>query len=193
MIKKALLAILVLSPFSNASANAIDFKISSETAEFTFLTEASTFGYGGADVGYGVFIDEDDDVLASGSILVSGSSSGDLKALQFGVGVKAYAGKINNPLSAQDDKGAAFALGAKVRYVFPGPSPMAAVLEGYVAPTVTSLGDFEGVSEVRAGIEFEVTPSARAYLGYMNVEVDTSATTSVELDDSVHIGVRFSY
>ena len=69
------------------------------------------------------------------------------------------------------------------------------MLEGFVAPAVTSLIDFEGVREVRFGLEMEVSPSARAYVGYHNLELDTAsvALPKIELDDLIQFGVRFYY
>lgn len=190
MIKKVLLVVLALFPFSNAVANGIDLRLSSDAAEFTLLTESSSFGYGGADVGIGVFFDDNDNVIVNGSIIVSGTGLGNLPGLNFGVGVKAYVGTLD----LIDETGGALAIGATGRYVFPGPTPMAVLVEAFVAPSVSSLADFEGVTEFRVGLEIEVTPSARAYIGYRDFEVDTDLISAgITLDDEIHFGVRFSY
>ncbi|MGD2055158.1 MAG: hypothetical protein PVG45_13740, partial [Gammaproteobacteria bacterium] len=78
MLRKALITLVALIPASNVSSAGLDLKLSSETAEVTFLTENATFGYGGADIGIGLFINENDDFLVNGSILVSGSGTGDV-------------------------------------------------------------------------------------------------------------------
>ena len=189
MLRNTFVLLVSLFGSSITYANGIDFRISSDTAELTFLSEASTFGYGGADVGVGVFINEIDDLMLGGSILVSGSSAGDVQALHFGVGVKAYFGSID----LSNETGGAFAIGVQGRYVFPGATPIAILVEAFVAPSVTSLIDFEGVTEYRLGAEFEVSPSARAYVGYHGYEVDTKQGSNHTLDDLVHVGVRFSY
>jgi len=189
MIKKVLLIVLVLSPFSNVAANGLDLRLSKDAAELTLLTDSSTFGYGGADVGVGVILDDNDNVIFNGSIIVSGSSVGEIKALHFGVGVKAYVGRID----VVNDTGGALSIGATGRYVFPGTTPLAILVEAFVAPSVSSLGDFDGVSEFRFGVEAEVTPSARAYIGYRNLDVDTNAGPEFEIDNAINFGVRFSY
>lgn len=191
MFNKAFLVLVFLFPLSVVNANGIDFRLSSDTAELTFLSEASTFGYGGADIGFGGIVDDNSNFLIHASILVSGSGAADIQALQFGVGVKAYAGSID--LGPTDETGGALAIGAKGRYVFPGPTPLAVLVEAYIAPSVASFGDFDGVTEVRAGLEMEVTPSARAYVGYRILDIDTNVISGIELDDSIHFGVRFSY
>jgi len=196
MLRKALIFILVMAPFSTASAAAIDFRLGSKMAELSYLSQDATFGYGGADTGLGVFWNDNDDLLATGTILVSGGSDGEVRGLHFGVGGKVYAGILDFPVDNQN--GAVLAIGGQVRYVFPAKMPLALMLEGFYAPDVTSASDFKGLSEVRLAIELEITPSARAYIGYRTLEVDLqnglgNNNGSHELDDKGHFGVRFAF
>ena len=197
MLRKVLLIISATLPFSNAFASGLDLRLSSETAELVYLTESATFGYGGADMGFGAFINEDDTLIGTGSILVSGSGDGDVRGLHFGVGAKAYVGIIDLPSPIDNQSGGSIAIGGQVRYVFPGRTPLAILAEGFYAPDVTSASDFKGLREVRLSLELEVTPSARAYIGYRSIEVELSngilKGNEIELDDKGHIGVRFSF
>lgn len=197
MLRKALIVTTLLVPFSNVSAGAIDFRIGQDMAELTFFMQNSSFGYGGADIGIGVLINEYNDVIANGSILVSGSSAGDVKALHFGVGAKIYGGDINGPDTAPVDiQGGAVAIGGQIRYVFPGSTPFAVLGEAFFAPEVTSIAEFDGMLEYRVALELEVTPSARAYVGYRVMEVTYKAFGSdvdYDVDDAANIGVRFEF
>ncbi len=196
MLRRALIIIAALLPVSNVLSAGLDLKLSSETAEITFLTQSATFGYGGADIGIGLFINEQDDFLVNGSIIVSGSGTGDVRALHFGVGGKIYAGRLDlgttNPNSS-DPSGGAIAIGGNLRYVFPSSTPIAILVEGFWAPSVTSFSDFESLWEYRAALELEVTPSARAYIGYRKLEVELDNGLEYTLDDNAHIGVRFAF
>ncbi len=196
MLRKALIIIAALLPVSPVLSAGLDLKLSSETAEVTFLTQNATFGYGGADIGIGLFINENDDFLVNGSIVVSGSGTGDVRALHFGVGGKAYGGRLDlgttNP-NTDDPSGGAIAIGGNLRYVFPSSTPFAILVEGFWAPSVTSFSDFDGLVEYRAALELEVTPSARAYVGYRYLEVELDTGLEYELDDHAHIGVRFAF
>lgn len=196
MLRKAIIILSIL-PFSNVFATGIDFRMGQETAEFVYLTESATFGYGGADMGFGAFINEDDAFIGSASILVSGSGDGDVRGLHFGVGAKVYAGIIDFPSPIDNQSGGAVAIGGQIRYVFPGRTPLALLAEVFGAPDVTSVSDFKGLKEVRIALELEITPSARAYIGYRALEVELSNgilnDNEMELDDSGHIGVRFSF
>lgn len=197
MLRKALITTTLLVSFNNASAGAIDFRVGQDMAELTFFTQNASFGYGGADIGVGVLFNQYNDVIANGSILVSGNSAGDVKALQFGVGAKIYGGDINGPDAKRVDiKGGAVAIGGQIRYVFPGSAPFAVLGEVFYAPEVTSISEFDRLLEYRVALELEVTPSARAYIGYRMLEIDFDAFGSnqnYEVDDSANIGVRFEF
>ena len=66
--------------------------------------------------------------------------------------------------------------------------------EGWIVPEITSLGDFEGVTEFRVGVELEVTPSARGYVGYRVLDVELeNVGGEAELDDNFHVGVKFAF
>ena len=198
MLRKAALLPTLLTvlffPATNVLAGAIDFRIGKDVAEVSFLTQTSSFGYGGADIGFGAVINEFDDVIGHASILVSGSSMGDVKSLHFGVGAKAYLGVLDGPDAAQIDvNGGAIAIGGKVRYVFPSSTPVAILGELFYAPEVTSISDFDGLIEFRLALELEITPSARAYVGYRKLEVTFDNDFDYEFDDEAHVGVRFEF
>ncbi len=196
MFRKALF-ILAIAPFSTAYAGAIDFRLGNEMAEIIYKSQDASFGYGGADIGLGIFFNEDDNVLATGTILVSGSGQGDVRGIHLGVGAKVYVGVLDFPSPRENQQGGSVAIGAQIRYVFPGRAPFALLLEAFGAPNVTSASDFKGIKEIRLALELEVTPSARAYIGYRTLEVDLAdglvRDNAVELDDRAHIGVRFAF
>jgi len=193
MLRKVLIIIMGVVVSSGVYAGGVDFRMSSKTAELVYLTENATFGYGGADMGFGLFFNENDDLMATGSILVSGSGDGDVRGLHFGVGAKVYLGYLDFPAPQSNREGGALGIGGQIRYVFPAKMPFAILFEGFGAPGVTSVSDFEGIKEFRGAIELEVTPSARAYIGYRSLEVELNSGAKIDLDDKVHAGVRFSF
>lgn len=194
MLRKALIITATLMPLQNVLAGAIDFRVGRDMAEISFLTQTASFGYGGADIGFGALVNEYNDVIANASILVSGSSAGDVKGLHFGVGAKAYGGTLKGPGSSSlDIDGGAVAIGGRIRYLFPSSTPVAILGEAFYAPEVTSISEFDGVVEYRLAVELEVTPSARAYIGYRNLEVTFNNDKDYEVDDEAHIGVRFEF
>ena len=198
MLRKTIIIILAILPVSNGFASGLDLRLGTDAAELVYLTESATFGYGGADMGFGLFLNEDDSYIASASILVSGSGDGDVRGLHFGVGAKVYAGIIDFPSPIDNQSGGSVAIGGQIRYVFPGNTPLAILVEGFAAPDVTSISDFKGLTEIRVALEMEITPSARAYIGWRSLEVELDEGLGIngdeiDLDDSGHIGVRFSF
>jgi len=189
MLKKLALIFTVLPLSFQAEARGIDLKLADEMAEFTYLTESSTFGYGGADVGLGVMFTEDDDVQFSGQIMISGNPAGNNKAYQYGVG-----GKIMlTTIDAADDEIGALAIGGQFRYVVPSATPIAIVAAGYFAPGITSFSGADQYLEFRVAFEMEVTPSARAYVGYRNAEYEFENGGEFEIDDNLHLGIKFDF
>ena len=191
MLKK-IAAILLISLLSVQTiyADGVDLKLADETAEILYLTESSTFGYGGADVGAGLFFNEDDDWMVSAMAMVSGNSAGNERSLQLGVGVKLLLASLD---AANEDVGA-LGLAGQIRYVIPSETPIAFLLEAVIAPEVTSFSGAEQYTEYRFAVELEVTPSARAYIGYRNIEIELdSLAADVEIDDEIHLGIRLEF
>lgn len=197
MLRKALIITTLIIPFNNVTAGAIDFRVGKDMAEASYFGQTSSFGYGGADIGLGLLFNDDKDVIVNTSILVSGNSNGDIKALHFGVGAKAYAGDISGSKSQSFDvQGGAIAIGGQIRYVFPGNMPFAVLGEAFYAPDVINIADWDRTQEYRLALELEVSPSARAYVGYRKLQVrfDTQGRKkNYDVDDNVHIGVRFEF
>jgi len=189
MFKKIALLFTVLPLSFQAEARGVDLKLANEIAEIVYLTESSTFGYGGADIGIGFMFTENDDVQFNGQIMISGNPAGNNKAYQFGVGGKLMLARID----ASKEKIGAAAIGGQFRYVIPASAPVAFTASAYFAPGITSFSGADQYAEFNAAVELEVTPSARAYLGYRNAEYDLENGGEFQLDDNVHIGLKFEF
>lgn len=185
------IAVLLMVTGMQASATGFEFRVADKTAEMFYLYKTSTFGYGGADVGWGYFFNENNDKMLSASVLVSGNGAGNNKALQFGVGMKAYLASIDASPSNLEAGGVG--LGGLIRYVFSSATPVAILLEAYTVPQVTSVGDSDDLNEQRFAIELEVTPSAKAYIGYREITFGLEAGGEAVIDEETHFGVRVNF
>jgi len=190
MITRLVSATVLLLASLQASATGFDFRIADKAAEMFYLYKSSTFGYGGSDVGWGLFFNENNDKMLSGSLLVSGNGAGGKRALQFGVGVKGFVADFGDDVDVQ---GGGLGIGGLIRYVFSSSTPVAVLVEAYTVPAITSFGDADDFSEARFALELEVSPSARAYLGYRTLTLETENNQEFELDDSLHFGVRIGF
>ena len=189
MIKKIFTGVVLFVAASQVQARGVDVRLANEVAAVQYLTESSTFGYGGADVGVGFLFNDANDTMFSAEAMVSGNGAGNNRALKFGVGAKL----VGTYIKLLDDTMGALAIGGQVRYVIPASAPIAIMAEGFIAPKIVSFSGADQYSEFRIALEFEVTPSARAYIGYRNVSVDITNGVDYKLDDSAHLGVKLSF
>ncbi len=172
-----------------AQANDFEVALSSETAQFTFRSDSSLIGWGGADLGFSLFYNDQDDILGQVSLLQVRPASAETP-LTLGVGVKGYVGNLDIP----DENVLALAIGGEIRYTIPGTMPMSFYLTGYVAPKITSFSDTEEVRDYLLGFQVEILPQTIAFAGFRRIEIDTDNATGYEVDDNkIHFGVRLTF
>jgi hypothetical protein len=179
--------LFVLSP----SANASDFEaaLSNETAQFTFRSDSSLIGWGGADLGIGLFYNEDSDFIGQFSLLQMRQAS-QQNPLTFGVGVKAYLGQLDDP----DADVLGLGIGGQIRYTIAGTMPMAVYLDAIYAPEITSFSDTEGIIDYRFGFQIEALPQTTAFIGVRHLEFELDDQDDYEADDdNLHFGVRLTF
>ena len=181
-----LLGIAYLSP---ASASDFEAALSSETAQFTFRSDSSLIGWGGSDLGLGLFYNDESDVVGHAS-LVQMRQASEEAPLTFGVGVKVYLGILDDI----DQDVFAFGIGGEIRYTIPGTMPMAVYLRGNIAPGITSFLDAEEVLDYELGFQIEALPQTIAFVGIRHLEFDTDDDSDYEADDdNIHFGVRLTF
>ncbi len=185
----ALLLLVSLLAFPSARAAGLAMNLSSETGEFTYLLGSRGFLEGGVDVGFSFLYNRREDAMVSAEVLSLGQQAELGQPWQLGVGAKIFGARL-----ADNRELTAVALGARLGYIIPSRvAPMAFVTEAFFAPSVTSFADSQRMFELDSRLEIEITPTALGYVGYRLVTarmVDND--DDVELDDNVHIGIRFN-
>ena len=181
--------VLLLAAMFNVSANDFEAALSSETAQFTFRSDSSLIGWGGADLALGFFYNDNDDYVFSGSLLQMRPPSAETP-LTFGPGVKAYFASLDGV----DDEVGALAIGGSVRYTIPGTTPMHIYGTVYYAPEIVSFSGAEGVTEFDVGFRIEAIPQTVFFVGIRHLEFDHEDDSSYEVDDDeVHFGIRLTF
>jgi hypothetical protein len=184
-----LVTVTTLFAFSQAQGNDLEIALSSETAQFMVRSDSSLIGWGGADLAFGLFFNEDDDIVGQISLMQSRQAS-EGAPLTFGIGMRGYVGRLD--LSSQNVL--ALGIGGEIRYTIPGVMPMAIYLQAHYAPKITSFSDTESVADLLLGIQFEILPQTIAFAGIRRLEVDTEAVTNYDADDNgLHLGVRLTF
>lgn len=170
-------------------ANDFEAMLSSETAQFTFRSDSSLIGWGGSELGFGLFYNNEDDYVGQLSLMQRRQPS-QQTPLTLGVGVRMYGGSIDIP-----DKGIfAIAIGGEIRYTFPGTMPMAVYLTAHYAPKITSFSDIDELVDTNIGFQIEVLPQTTAFIGYRSFDVELDDGRNYDLDDdNVHIGIRMQF
>lgn len=184
--------ILMLLGLSTVYAGSLDIRLSDDSAQFEYFKRSDiSIGAGGSDLSYGLFYNDNSDLLLTGNLLAAGNIQGTSRAFNAAVGGKIYLGRFDD---LDDDFLGALAIGGKLSYVVPSNTPMAVYFEAYVAPEITSFADIEGLLDWEIGFEIEVAPSASVYVGYRELEAELkNLNTDYELDDAAHVGLRFTF
>ncbi len=185
----SILALIFCGLSSQLQANDIELALSKDTAQFTFRSDSSMIGWGGADLAFSLFYNDNNDILGQVSLLQLRPPSEE-NPFSLGVGAKIYLGTLDKP-SANIF---ALAISGEARYTFPGKMPMAIYLNANWAPDITSFADTEEVIDFVLGYQIEILPQTTAFVGLRTLEVDTKTNKGVKLDDDqLHIGVRFTF
>lgn len=184
-----LAAATFLFVFSQAQANDLEIALSSETAQLTVRSDSSVIGWGGAELAFGLFFNDADDVIAQVSLLQARQAS-EANPLTFGVGLRGYAGRLDRVRESV----LALGIGGEIRYTIPGVMPMSVYLQGHYAPKITSFADTERVTDLLLGYQIEILPQTVAFAGIRRLEIDTETVDNYDLDDNrIHFGVRFTF
>ena len=170
-------------------ASDLEIALSSDAAQFTFRSDSSLIGWGGADLGFSFLYTDADDFLGELSLMQSSQPSAENR-FTLGVGVKAYLGRLD-PV---DDSVLAIGIGGEVRYTFPGSMPMGVYLNGHFAPEITSFGDTDGIVEYELGFQIELLPQTTAFVAVRNIEIESDNNIDYKiLDSDVRLGVRLTF
>jgi hypothetical protein len=180
---------LLVALLPNASASDFEAALSKETAQFTFRSDSSLIGWGGADLSLGLFYNEESDFIGQFGLLQMRQAS-EQNPLTFGVGVKAYLGQLDDP----DADVLGLGIGGQVRYTIAGTMPMAIYLDAIYAPEITSFSDTEGILDYRFGFQIEALPQTTAFVGVRHLEFELDGQNDYEADDdNIHFGVRLTF
>ncbi len=185
---RLLVSIFLLLPVL-VEANDIEVALSSETAQFTFRSDSSLIGWGGAELGLGFFYNDADDFVGQLSLMQRRQAS-KKTPLTLGVGIKTYLGMLD----VVDQDIVAVAVSGEMRYTIPGVMPMSIYLTAHYAPKITSFSDSEEIIDSNLGFQIEVLPQTVAFFGLRNVKLDLKNGNRYEMDDDrLHVGVRLTF
>lgn len=190
MLRKVTSGLCMLASISAISLHAseLDLALSKETAAVELLLDTNAISNTQARFEVGGLYNENDDLVGYLG-LASGGEPGTDQAYAFGVGARLYYGAVDTP----DVNVGALALGVSGKIKFSAGMPLALAGDFHYAPKITTFSDGDEVLDTRVRLETDISPSATAFVGYRNLQFGLKSHADYDIDDFVHLGVRFSF
>lgn len=179
--------LLVAALFMGNAANAqdVNIQLASDTARFTYITEAFGQNFGRLELETGFLYHEDGDKMLNIGLLVRGESVS--VPLIVSMGARAYYADLG-PSTA-----AALAIGGDLLL---SPESWGGLGFGafyFIAPDVVSFSDATDFREYGAYVNFQITPQASIAGGYKKIETTIVNVGDVEIDDGAYFSLNLNF
>jgi hypothetical protein len=181
--------VLCIGASSNLYARALDLNLSGESAQVKYTTLIGATNYGRTELGFGFLYHEDKNYLGELGLLVIDEAGSKSPGLEVGVGAKFYYAEADKP----DIRASAIGLGGQLRYRHAAASRIVYSATLFYAPGIVSFQDADQMYEFGATLEYEIIPTANAYIGYRLIETEIKNREDVEIDDNFIVGLRFKF
>ena len=169
MLKALVLVLSLFLPTSLVFAQGLAVQINNDSARFTFATEAWGQQYGQLDLEAGFLYSDNHDYMLNLGLMVRNDSLD--TPLIVSVGTRAYYADVTGPAPTLTSYNVgAVTIGIDALVI---PDNLGGVSFGahyFVAPSVVSFGDAEGLTEYGVRVGYQITPQANIFLGYQKIE-----------------------
>jgi hypothetical protein len=182
------LALALLGVSINAYADEAELYLSTQSIQGRYVTGADLIGLGAGNLAGEVFTNEQDDVIGAVGLEFAGTPAG-TSSVVLSAGPKVYGGTLD----FVDDNFLAVAVGGKASAAVNAEQSMYLTGQFFYAPEIVSFGEAEKVMDLTLRLESEFVQNLTGFLGYRVFEVDLDNNTEYELDEDVHVGVRYSF
>ncbi len=163
----------------------IKAQLGEDSVRFMYLTEAWGQNVGKLDVEGGLMFTDRSENMASLAVLVRNESLD--TPITLALGARVYYVEIGNKAIG----GLAFGGEANLKpFNWKG---IGVGVHYFVAPSITSFLDGDGVTEFGININYQLTPTVNIYAGYQNVDVGIANASNVTIADGTVIGVNVSF
>jgi len=172
----------------NIQADVIDISLNNDVAHFSYQPGGNAdIKTDDAGTQFGLLFNSDGDWIVSGKLIVPSANT---TGLQLSPGIKA---SIINTDASENSVNAAISIGGRVSGLLPTSLPLRAYGELYYAPSITVTNDLEGMLDLEAGLEYQASNNASAYVGYRQIKLDLENNSATKLDNRFHIGIAFNF
>ncbi|MDH5232292.1 MAG: hypothetical protein OEZ58_00710 [Gammaproteobacteria bacterium] len=189
VVKRVLVLLALSGLFSSALAQAqtASISLSEKSAQFKFGLLVGGQSFGRTQFGGGLLYNVDEEYMGEASLLVIDEAGSKAPGLRIGIGGKFYGATI------PDAQLMALGIGGFVRYPIPTVERVALSIQGYYAPGIVSFIDAERFTEFSFQAEFEVLPTAAAFIQYRQFSALMANDVSKDIDKGLRFGVRLDF
>ena len=185
MTPRIILLAVALLISSVSAAEEINVQLASDTARFTYLTEAFGQDFGRLELETGFLYNENGDNLLNVGMLVRGESVS--VPLIVSMGARAYYADLGASTVA------ALAIGGDLLLV---PESWGGLGIGgfyFTAPSVVSFLDAENFTEYGVYINFQISPQASISGGYKLIETSILNVADIEVENGAYFGLTLNF
>lgn len=190
MLSRNVFALSMLALSTTAMADSIDLNLRNSSAQFQYSTAMGRDALGNTELHVGALYSNAsnaNNTLVDLGVAVKDELGDNAPGFSVGVGIK---GLVGHTAGTNES---AIAIGGMLRYSPPDLSRMGIIGQVYVAPNITTFGDADRYVETGLRVEYQVIPSAAAYIGYRDIKFNLNTGPTVTVDQGVFVGVRMSF
>ncbi|MGI8738967.1 MAG: YfaZ family outer membrane protein [Gammaproteobacteria bacterium] len=191
MHSRSWLALALVGISVSAHADEAELYIADEAIQGRYATGADLIGLSTGNLAAEVFTNQEDDLLGTLGLEFSGMP-GAMSPLVITAGPKLYLATLD----FLDDSFTTVAIGGKARYAIDTQItgiPAFVSAQYYYAPEILSFGEADDMQDFIVRLEAEFVPNLTGFFGYRLLEADLEDSGDYELDDDIHLGLRFNF
>jgi hypothetical protein len=164
-----------------------EVSLSDESLQLRYLTPASLGAAGDGEVGFGVFLNEDRDLILSGHYFVEADRLGGRRLVIKGgpIAYGALLGEENMDVFS-------IALAAEARFELLRRQEVFLVARFAYAPDILTFGTADSLTDFTGEVEAALTDRVSGLIGYRLFEFDLLEGER-EVEESVHLGIRYEF
>lgn len=170
---------------SSQELPAAELAVAEESLQLRYMIPPP--GTGDGELGFGFFLNENRDLVASSNFYVEASRIG-FRDLTVLIGPVAYAAL----LSTENNDVFSIALGAEARLQLMRNPELTAVGRAAYAPDILTFGSADNLWDVVGRLELPLTDRVTGFGGYRLFEIDL-LSGKAELEESIHLGLRYRF
>jgi hypothetical protein len=171
---------------TSPAGRSVELAVSDEALQLRYLSDASVVGRRDSDLGYGLLLTEERDVVASATLLLD-TEVRLIPRLSIQFGPQAYVAL----LSEENEDAFALAFGVQARYDLVRSGGIAIVGNAFYSPDVLTFGTADNITDFEARAEMRLNQQLMGFVGYRWFEMDQLNREDRKLQNELFAGIRW--